>query len=515
MRSTVFPPTVAVHARSAGTDDHTSPSYGGCAAGRAARRRALRALESLRRDALARRDQPPRLGEVLAAPHGQRADQPLAAQVPHREGAGLERAAQRPRGPSPRAPRRRRTPSVAQSARSDQKYGTSACSTASPSMWRAAVRPWRRRDLPVLDARRPAVQRRLLLAHVAGGHRRPRRRARSARRSAPRPVGPISSPDLRASITSGTAPAPTTTIGAAANAPARRAAPPHALVVAAREADRATRRRRTHAVRAPAAPRNQSPARAPNAALERHVLLHDAPCSACPSPSATPRARCRCTTRRHTTRSGRASASRADRLGVAERAQVVDAVELRARRRSAAARSRRWRAARCRTRPPPSSTAAPRARRCRASSRSCASAARRPSGAIEERARALSRAAQVPFEHGGRSYGGSSSRPTSSTDPANPRSRSAPRTRATPRRRRSAARRRAGQPRPTRRDANCGVIASSSPGSSTSSTSSPASITVSALGTKPAPPRSTEMIRQPSGSAMSGDLLPDRRRVRR
>ena len=59
------------------------------------------------------------------------------------------------------------------------------------------------------------------------------------------------------------------------------------------------------------------------------------------------------------------------------------------------------------------------------------------------------------------------------------------------------------------------VIASSRPGSSTSRTSSPASMTVSGLGTKPAPPRSTEMIRLPSGRAMSRDLLAHDGRVRR
>src|SRR5919198_1299150 len=47
---------------------------------------------------------------------------------------------------------------------------------------------------------------------------------------------------------------------------------------------------------------------------------------------------------------------------------------------------------------------------------------------------------------------------------------------------------------------------SSSPGSRTSSTSSPGSITVSALGTKPRPLRSTEMISEPSGSSTSETL---------
>src|SRR5215217_4832807 len=46
-------------------------------------------------------------------------------------------------------------------------------------------------------------------------------------------------------------------------------------------------------------------------------------------------------------------------------------------------------------------------------------------------------------------------------------------------------------------------MSSSRPGSSTTSTSSPASTTVSALGTKPLPSRSTEMTSAPSGSDMS------------
>ena len=54
----------------------------------------------------------------------------------------------------------------------------------------------------------------------------------------------------------------------------------------------------------------------------------------------------------------------ADRVGVAERAQVVDLLELAAARRSAAARSRRSRSAPCRTRPPACSRASPCAR-CR------------------------------------------------------------------------------------------------------------------------------------------------------
>ncbi len=51
--------------------------------------------------------------------------------------------------------------------------------------------------------------------------------------------------------------------------------------------------------------------------------------------------------------------------------------------------------------------------------------------------------------------------------------------------------------------ANSSVIACSRPGSSTSRTSLPASMTVLALGTKPPPARRTEMIRLPSGRSMS------------
>ena len=63
--------------------------------------------------------------------------------------------------------------------------------------------------------------------------------------------------------------------------------------------------------------------------------------------------------------------------------------------------------------------------------------------------------------------------------------------------------------------ANWAVMSSSSPGSSTSRTSSPASMTVSAFGTKPPPPRSTEMISAPSGSSMLGDAAALGRRALR
>ena len=68
----------------------------------------------------------------------------------------------------------------------------------------------------------------------------------------------------------------------------------------------------------------------------------------------------------------------ADRVRVAERAQVVDSLEVARRRRARGARSRRSRSARSRTPPRPWSTASPPARRCRASSRWCASSARCP-----------------------------------------------------------------------------------------------------------------------------------------
>ena len=56
-------------------------------------------------------------------------------------------------------------------------------------------------------------------------------------------------------------------------------------------------------------------------------------------------------------------------------------------------------------------------------------------------------------------------------------------------------------------------MSSSRPGSSTTSTSSPASTTVSALGTKPLPSRSTEITSAPSGSVEVGHALARRRRV--
>src|SRR5215218_7853764 len=69
---------------------------------------------------------------------------------------------------------------------------------------------------------------------------------------------------------------------------------------------------------------------------------------------------------------------------------------------------------------------------------------------------------------------------------------------------------RSGGDQPTRPSgANCAVMYGSSPGSSTTSTSSPGARTVSAFGTKPALPRgSTEMMRLPSGRSMSATLRP-------
>ena len=60
---------------------------------------------------------------------------------------------------------------------------------------------------------------------------------------------------------------------------------------------------------------------------------------------------------------------------------------------------------------------------------------------------------------------------------------------------------------------NCAVMSSSMPGSSTTSTSSPASTTVSALGTKPEPPRSTEITSAPVGQPDVGDRAARRGRV--
>ena len=58
-----------------------------------------------------------------------------------------------------------------------------------------------------------------------------------------------------------------------------------------------------------------------------------------------------------------------------------------------------------------------------------------------------------------------------------------------------------------------GDVAASMPGSSTTSTSSPASTTVSALGTKPPPSRRTEITSAPSGSARSCTCVAGRRRA--
>ena len=67
---------------------------------------------------------------------------------------------------------------------------------------------------------------------------------------------------------------------------------------------------------------------------------------------------------------------RSDGVGVGEGAQVVEALEVAAVERGDGARSSRWRAAPCRTRSHPCSTASPRAPPRRVSSRSCGSSAR-------------------------------------------------------------------------------------------------------------------------------------------
>ena len=109
--------------------------------------------------------------------------------------------------------------SVAQSARSDQKYGTSAKSAGRPATAAAARRPaLGAGDLPVLDPHAAAVQHGVVLAGVA---RAPdaRRRRSSVEEQATPPVSPSARPEERASMTSGTAPVPITTRSASISRP--------------------------------------------------------------------------------------------------------------------------------------------------------------------------------------------------------------------------------------------------------------------------------------------------------
>ena len=201
-------------------------------------------------------------------------------------------------------------------------------------------------DVPVLDARGAAVERRSPTRRRRPPRRRRAPRSRAATSTPRRPRSPSSSPAARASITSG-----------------RHARADHDAVAVERqpafETTRATRAvRALEALELVAAVHlhpvllehalEEAAHLAPELALERHVLLHQRSSTsrrARRSASRPPRSRCSC--RRSARRARRPAAVVADRVGVPERAQVVDPVEVARRRPAAAARSRRSRSAPC------------------------------------------------------------------------------------------------------------------------------------------------------------------------
>ena len=144
---------------------------------------------------------------------------PAAVEVEDRELAVVERAAHDLAGPSARPGRRTRA--CAQSARSDQKYGTSSKGRSAPSMPRATCCALARAATSQCSMRSaPAVERPSRTRTRRPRPRRPAPRSRSARRAA----HAAASPPARArrcgrACTSGTAPVPITTMSAS-SAPA-------------------------------------------------------------------------------------------------------------------------------------------------------------------------------------------------------------------------------------------------------------------------------------------------------
>ena len=272
------------------------------------------------------------------------ADEPAAVEVEDRELAVVERAAHdlavplRSPGPT--------YSSVAQSARSDQKYGHLVVGPPARRASRAAAAaPWARGDLPVLDPQPAAVHDRVVLARVA---RRPdarRRRLAASASSARRRVSPSSSPAERASITSGTAPVPITTRSASSSSrpdsvttrcDARRRPRSAPSASPVDELDRRARAARSA---------KNAPAAAPKPRRQRRVLEHHQRAALAHARSATPRPRRRCRSRRSARRARRPRRRRGSRPRCRARAGS-GCPRARRRRRAAGARSRRWRAAR-------------------------------------------------------------------------------------------------------------------------------------------------------------------------
>ena len=231
----------------------------------------------------------------------------------------------------------------------------------------------------------------VVLGDVARGVDRPGAGLAAARRTRTPPRSPSSSPAARASVTSGVTPAPITTTSRIDLEPALRddlAHPP----VAALEARQLVAAVHLHPVLLEQPAGRSRPACAPKTARARDLLHASRSCSACRAASATPPppADVGAADQHHAL--GLLGVL-ADRVGVAQRAQVVDPLQLAPVDAAAAARSRPSPAAPCRTPPPRSWTASPSRAPGPASSRSCASSARcaarpttRPGGSRSPRA---------------------------------------------------------------------------------------------------------------------------------
>ena len=267
-------------------------------------------------------DQRARVDQVLGAARPRARPDRAVPQVPGAELAGVGgRRARRPR------PSRTAGPtysSDAQSARSLKKYGTSRYGSVGAEHRPRRVAALLQRHVPVLDPQPPAVDD----AVVRAARRRRRRSPAPSVSSFASQTIPssTSSPARSASIASGRTPAPTTTMSAldrrarssVTTACTRPVALERLQLLAAEHLDPVRRR---------AGRANQRPDLLAERARERHVLQHH---------DRAPRAH-RGQRRRHLAADVAAADQHhplgrlrllADRVGVAERAQVVDPLEL-------------------------------------------------------------------------------------------------------------------------------------------------------------------------------------------
>ena len=157
--------------------------------------------------------------EVVRAADGKRRFQATARRRDRRSRTRHRRAS-RGRPPGPIRAAGPTYSSEAQSERSEKKYGTTSCGWSRPSMFSAAVLPWLNATSQCsIRMRCAAVHDALVLGDVAGGEDARARRSGGGSRPRRRRCSPISRPAVRASLTSGTAPTPTTTASASSRRP--------------------------------------------------------------------------------------------------------------------------------------------------------------------------------------------------------------------------------------------------------------------------------------------------------